>query len=870
MKYHINKEGQYNCPKCSTVLQSLDALCKHNKVHSHPLRKTLPGDTEVVCKECGKMVTKCHIVSHMNLHAGTQPFNCSFCPKTYPSKEGMTLHYLTVHRLKEKEADDIPEMIEDSTQQERRTLNEGDYVCSESSNSGLEMIVSVPIQVTVPSDITEQRLDCDDASTIGSEAPEAVSSDADESCSSSDDETIRSIEVQLKTSQKQQNSSTPTKANKNPIKCSHCDRVYSCKRSYERHCSTVHRQMFQCTRCCRYYNSKDVLVRHFRAHHFTLVHKFQCSECDMNFNWKSGLMEHCNRNHGGRGSGAADQLFQCSECGTICRSKQFLLKHCRSYHGGHGYDASVRVFHCSECGNRYHWRSGYLSHRKKHHAGRGHAIVKNSSPPLEKALQCSKGGSLSDSRQSLIKNCHNEHNDTGYSSKCRKNSTPANTNRKKTDFQCTCCGLTLDTRESYKIHLFSHSSNHSFSCDVCAREYSSVTQLWVHQRRMHQKYKCIQKPLLHRHKNSASSNRKPFVKNHQLHKIQNKKNKTIKYLKCKDCAKQFSSASSLHRHSCASKQAGNFSATKAATSPQATAPAMLLDPVIVPLKCASGRGYKCALCGRVLTRMDSFKEHMNVHTGVRPHTCDKCGKSFSRYSQRSKHMKLEHSDVSGHSLTVVNRKRHKSHQTAKKQVTPSSHILGNEKQEDTNRDAEDEQSTRDTSMTLISRNEDERLEQTPVAQDSSGDCFRCGVCGVSLQQYTAYMEHMNQHTQLSNSTFSKNQPGQNKLKHQVTGGHLSNQHKTPDAKVTEKEHFACQQCDRAYVKASSLKRHIRFEHPKPRLSINMQLRSTVQPTWQESGEASDSITHQSTQGSPPEPEKVGSTSVIEGVCTYTY
>ena len=845
MKYHINKEGQYNCPKCPTVLQSLDALCKHNKIHSQPLRRTRPGDTKVACKECGKMVTKRHIVSHMNhLHAETHPIKCSFCPKTYPSKKGMTLHSLTVHRLKEKEAittDDIPEMIEDSTQQGRCTLNEGDYVCSE---PGLEMIVSVPIQVNIPSDITEQRLECDDASTIGSEAPEAVSSDADEG---SDDETIRSIEVPLKTSQKQQNSSTPTKANKNPIKCSQCDRVYSSKCSLERHCRTTHRNMFQCTKCCKSYSRKKKLVKHFRAQHSTIVHKFQCSECDENFNWKSGLLKHCNSNHGGRGIGAAEQeLLQCSECATSYCSNQFLLKHCRSYHGGQGYCVTGKAFQCSECGSRYYWRSGYLNHRKKHHAGRGHAIVLDPAP--EKALQCCKGDIHSDSRQGLIKHCHNEHDVNGYS-------TAANKDGEKPDYQCTCCGLTLDTREAYRIHLFSHSSNHNFSCGVCARKYSSVTQLWVHQRRIHQKNKYIQKPLLHRHKNSASSNRKTFATNHQLHKIQNKKNK---YLKCRDCAKQFSSASSLHRHSCTSKRAGNVSAAKAATSPQATVPAMSLDPVIVPFKCASGRGYKCALCGKVLTRMDSFKEHMNLHTGACPHTCDKCGKSFSKYRHRSKHIKLEHSDISGHSVTVVNRKRHKSHQTAKKQVTQSSHILCIEKQEDTNRDAKDEQSTRDTSMTPISHGEDEK---TPIAQGSSGDCFRCGVCGVSLQQYTAYVEHMNQHTQLSNSTFSKNQLGQNKHKHQlkqVTGGHLSNQYKAADAKVTEKERFACQQCDKVYVKSSNLKRHIRIKHPEPRarLPINMQLRRSVQPTWQESRETSDSITHQSTQGSPPDPEKV--------------
>ncbi|XP_068972808.1 uncharacterized protein [Bombus flavifrons] len=46
----------------------------------------------------------------------------------------------------------------------------------------------------------------------------------------------------------------------------------------------------------------------------------------------------------------------------------------------------------------------------------------------------------------------------------------------------------------------------------------------------------------------------------------------------------------------------------------------------------------CAECGKTFTKKDSFKRHMAVHTGCKPHSCLICNKPFARRSQLRQHL----------------------------------------------------------------------------------------------------------------------------------------------------------------------------------------------------------------------------------------
>ncbi|XP_053142198.1 zinc finger protein 410-like [Hemicordylus capensis] len=48
-------------------------------------------------------------------------------------------------------------------------------------------------------------------------------------------------------------------------------------------------------------------------------------------------------------------------------------------------------------------------------------------------------------------------------------------------------------------------------------------------------------------------------------------------------------------------------------------------------------------CGRSFAEYSSLRKHLVVHSGVKPHQCQICGKTFSQSGSRNVHMKKHHS-----------------------------------------------------------------------------------------------------------------------------------------------------------------------------------------------------------------------------------
>jgi hypothetical protein len=50
--------------------------------------------------------------------------------------------------------------------------------------------------------------------------------------------------------------------------------------------------------------------------------------------------------------------------------------------------------------------------------------------------------------------------------------------------------------------------------------------------------------------------------------------------------------------------------------------------------------WECTICGKKFTRGFHMRNHMNAHSGNRPHACSECGKAFTRANDRNRHEKL--------------------------------------------------------------------------------------------------------------------------------------------------------------------------------------------------------------------------------------
>ena len=54
--------------------------------------------------------------------------------------------------------------------------------------------------------------------------------------------------------------------------------------------------------------------------------------------------------------------------------------------------------------------------------------------------------------------------------------------------------------------------------------------------------------------------------------------------------------------------------------------------------------YQCGLCQKGFWDKKKYEDHMNTHTGERPHKCDYCANTFANGANKFKHIRESHQD----------------------------------------------------------------------------------------------------------------------------------------------------------------------------------------------------------------------------------
>ncbi|KAL4707484.1 hypothetical protein ACJJTC_000236 [Scirpophaga incertulas] len=169
---------------------------------------------------------------------------------------------------------------------------------------------------------------------------------------------------------------------------------------------------------------------------------------------------------------------------------------------------------------------------------------------------------------------------------------------KSKQHQCTLCHKRYNSKVLLSDHMYQHTGDRPYSCNVCgktfASKYSHQAHLKTHSSRP-RPFKCTQCG-------------KTFLTQQNL--TQHEKTHTgIKEFVCPVCDKAFATQHNLEFH-------GVIHSGK--------------------------KPFPCSVCGKRFARRAEIQDHIRVHTGERPFACEICGATFSQRSNLHSHKRATH------------------------------------------------------------------------------------------------------------------------------------------------------------------------------------------------------------------------------------
>ncbi|XP_077267816.1 uncharacterized protein LOC143900399 isoform X2 [Temnothorax americanus] len=177
----------------------------------------------------------------------------------------------------------------------------------------------------------------------------------------------------------------------------------------------------------------------------------------------------------------------------------------------------------------------------------------------------------------------------------RKHDTWSRKRPSATKFPCSACGFICRSKHSLQSHFTrKHTENYEHQCSFCTKKFKVKGDLTNHIR-FHHKEKPIKCDVCG----------KQCLNSGSLYVHQKWAHYKPKY-ECHICKRRMVTQENLDQHLLTQHEQR--------------------DKIV------------CAECGKTFTKKDSFKRHMVVHTGCKPHSCMICSKPFARRSQLRQHL----------------------------------------------------------------------------------------------------------------------------------------------------------------------------------------------------------------------------------------